>query len=867
MFLAAEAGRVRGRIKPLGPLKDETTYTPTPSPCHAPVMLGFPTLSQEPRPPPRHPTPSKARMDQSPRTRASPRPMPSPQQPTVAWQPHLGAWQPVVMRRSPPSPAARMGSTNGNDDAAQAQPRSTPTRGQFRSLFAPGAGGDFSPHPPSAGAESPSGGQRPVPNHVVPAGFSFVPVTLAHQPLTPKAKAVASATDAGEGVEGTRQAHPTSPNGGMGPPPSTIGYQMLETHTTTMMPNPSPAQQRVMEQQYLIQQVREQVREQAGNSCPSPEPPTMPAEEEACFGVGIEFAPESHQLVVSRLVPGCSADVDGKIRVGDELIQAEGASSLDHQTARDIIRGKQGSLVTLSFWRPNGPSEDKYHVTLVRGDSEYVRLEHKCTSLLAEHDSMRTQLRRQSEEAEVHRKQIQDAQAMYEHMGKLQQELKNVVKDKDELKQVLHAQNEHIRQLKSRVDTEGKQSLPTPPRSIDGTEGNGEREGFVDYVSPEASGQLRSHRAQLPQNDVEDVPHNSGESDMDRNHARTEKLQEKLGKLMQQKIVNLRETDGLRAENSVLQSKITWLEAALNSERELRKREQRGRDGERHPDRRSPSPHRSLPYNIGSPHPAAPAAYGHMLTQQYPLPPQAGSGPAFPAGSSPHMATALPPGAWKSPSLRASPSPTMPRQPSPRPVFRPDGYPHISEPAVPHSPSRPVNRMLGMPMAGSPYSSLVLPHSNPAPLPPRPSIPAQMPDQPRLASMQVFLLLVLRFGVWHSASPGAYLCAQIAAPTTHSRASKQAPAVVFQEEEIVRSSIPDNPSPPLLCPDDLPTASSAGSPAFGRESNYSIPAQAGSPICEPSLLESIRSRSPASREDDNDVQGSAGLGQDGRIQC
>ena len=172
-----------------------------------------------------------------------------------------------------------------------------------------------------------------------------------------------------------------------------------------------------------------------------------------------------------------------------------------------------------------------------------------------------------------------------------------------------------------------------------------------------------------------------------------------------------------------------------------------------------------------------------------------------------------------------------------------------------------------MPMAGSPYSSLVLPHSNPAPLPPRPSIPAQMPDQPRLASMQVFLLLVLRFGVWHSASPNAHLCAHIAALTTRSRASKQAPAVVFQEEEIVRSSIPDNPSPPLLCPDDLPTASSAGSPAFGRESNYSIPAQAGSPICEPSLLESIRSRSPASREDDNDVQGSAGLGQDGRIQC
>ena len=147
--------------------------------------------------------------------------------------------------------------------------------------------------------------------------------------------------------------------------------------------------------------------------------------------------------MVSSLVNGCSAYVNGTIRVGDEMIEADGVAGLDFKQAREIILGRQGTTVTLTFRRQT----QTYRVTLLRGNSDFVQvyvyvfmylcgwvwlaqnchthtyaqplhthnikllaqLERKHQALLKENDNLRSQLRRQNEESELQRKQIEDS--------------------------------------------------------------------------------------------------------------------------------------------------------------------------------------------------------------------------------------------------------------------------------------------------------------------------------------------------------------------------------------------------------------------------------------------------------------------------
>jgi hypothetical protein len=124
---------------------------------------------------------------------------------------------------------------------------------------------------------------------------------------------------------------------------------------------------------------------------------SQPPHENATFGVGIEFASGRRELIVSSLVPGCSAQVNGTIRVGDELIEAVGVTGIDFKQARDLILGRQGTSVNLRFRRDS----QTYPVTLIRGNSDYIQLEHKHQALVKENENLRLQLRRQNDESEA----------------------------------------------------------------------------------------------------------------------------------------------------------------------------------------------------------------------------------------------------------------------------------------------------------------------------------------------------------------------------------------------------------------------------------------------------------------------------------
>lgn len=88
------------------------------------------------------------------------------------------------------------------------------------------------------------------------------------------------------------------------------------------------------------------------------------------FGVGIEFASGRRELIVSSLVPGCSAHANGTIRVGDEMVEVDGVTGLDFKQAREIILGKQGTTVDLTFRRQS----QTYRVTLMRGNSGFIQV-------------------------------------------------------------------------------------------------------------------------------------------------------------------------------------------------------------------------------------------------------------------------------------------------------------------------------------------------------------------------------------------------------------------------------------------------------------------------------------------------------------
>ena len=88
------------------------------------------------------------------------------------------------------------------------------------------------------------------------------------------------------------------------------------------------------------------------------------------FGVGIEFASGRRELIVSSLVPGCSAHANGTICEGDEMLEAGGVAGLDFKQAREIILGKQGTTVDLTFRRQSMT----YRVTLMRGNSGFIQV-------------------------------------------------------------------------------------------------------------------------------------------------------------------------------------------------------------------------------------------------------------------------------------------------------------------------------------------------------------------------------------------------------------------------------------------------------------------------------------------------------------
>ena len=95
-----------------------------------------------------------------------------------------------------------------------------------------------------------------------------------------------------------------------------------------------------------------------------------PPHENSSFGVGIEFASGRRELIVSSLVPGCSAQVNGSIRVGDQMVEAGGVKGLDFKTAREIILGRQGTSVNLTFLRQG----QTFRVNLIRGNSDFVQV-------------------------------------------------------------------------------------------------------------------------------------------------------------------------------------------------------------------------------------------------------------------------------------------------------------------------------------------------------------------------------------------------------------------------------------------------------------------------------------------------------------
>ena len=88
------------------------------------------------------------------------------------------------------------------------------------------------------------------------------------------------------------------------------------------------------------------------------------------FGVGIEFASGRRELIVSSLVPGCSAHANGAICVGDEMVEVDGVTGLDFKQAREIILGRQGTTVDLTFRRQS----QTYRVTLMRGTSGFIQV-------------------------------------------------------------------------------------------------------------------------------------------------------------------------------------------------------------------------------------------------------------------------------------------------------------------------------------------------------------------------------------------------------------------------------------------------------------------------------------------------------------
>ena len=98
--------------------------------------------------------------------------------------------------------------------------------------------------------------------------------------------------------------------------------------------------------------------------------PGTPPHENMTFGVGIEFASGRRELIVSSLVPGCSAHANGTICEGDEMLEAGGVAGLDFKQAREIILGKQGTTVDLTFRRQSMT----YRVTLMRGNSGFIQV-------------------------------------------------------------------------------------------------------------------------------------------------------------------------------------------------------------------------------------------------------------------------------------------------------------------------------------------------------------------------------------------------------------------------------------------------------------------------------------------------------------
>uniref|UniRef100_A0A6T8JUY2 PDZ domain-containing protein n=2 Tax=Hemiselmis andersenii TaxID=464988 RepID=A0A6T8JUY2_HEMAN len=113
-------------------------------------------------------------------------------------------------------------------------------------------------------------------------------------------------------------------------------------------------------------------------------------------GVGIFFQQEGDgSVVVKTIVSGGSAEREGSVRVGDQILSVDEHKVVGEPLSvlRGLILGSQGSFVKLTFQRKDMGEAHTFDVRLMRGSAEYLQSLTSSKTIEDEIDQLRLQLR------------------------------------------------------------------------------------------------------------------------------------------------------------------------------------------------------------------------------------------------------------------------------------------------------------------------------------------------------------------------------------------------------------------------------------------------------------------------------------------
>mmetsp|Transcript_18072 Transcript_18072/g.35303 ORF Transcript_18072/g.35303 Transcript_18072/m.35303 type:complete len:270 (+) Transcript_18072:100-909(+) len=180
-------------------------------------------------------------------------------------------------------------------------------------------------------------------------------------------------------------------------------------------------------------------------------------------GVGLFFEKQTNgSVIIVSMVPGCSADRTGVVRMGDEMlaVNQKDIKTWTLSLIRGTIQGRPGSFVVLDLKRPESDEQPSfsYRINIMRGSPQFVENSarfgqqgaEKLNLLWDKLKEVERQYFRVHEKNQVEKARFEEAQ---DRKDKAMDEERRLEKDLDALKRNLAHEERRVQVLEQKEKT------------------------------------------------------------------------------------------------------------------------------------------------------------------------------------------------------------------------------------------------------------------------------------------------------------------------------------------------------------------------------------------------------------------------------